>query len=186
MEEERRREETGTEVAETAKKPDFETLLREDRDYQSAFDKKVKKALQTARAHWEQEQGCARAREQEAAQLQAQLQTQQAELEEQRRQFRRAQLEVAVGSQLQKRGLPAEFAPYLTGADEEESARNLEHFEGLFREGISQAVTGRMRGAGAPREPKRPKSYSREELRALSPGEINAHWAEIQHTLKQN
>ena len=39
-----------------AETPDLETLLRQRRDYQSAFDKKVSSALQTARANWEREQ----------------------------------------------------------------------------------------------------------------------------------
>ena len=38
-----------------AETPDLETLLRQRRDYQSAFDKKVSSALQTARANWERE-----------------------------------------------------------------------------------------------------------------------------------
>ena len=37
-------------------RPDFETLLREERDYQSAYDRKVSQALATARANWEREQ----------------------------------------------------------------------------------------------------------------------------------
>ena len=39
-----------------AETPDLETLLRQRRDYQSAFDKKVSSALQTARTNWEREQ----------------------------------------------------------------------------------------------------------------------------------
>lgn len=43
-----------------------------------------------------------------------------------------------------------------------------------------------MRGTGAPREPNRPRAYSREELRNMSPREINAHWTEVQNALKHN
>ena len=39
---------------------------------------------------------------------------------------------------------------------------------------------------GAPREPNRPRAYSREELRNMSPREINAHWTEVQNALKHN
>lgn len=46
-------EETGTAEG-TVTKKSFEELL-EDKDYQSAFDKKVTQSLQTARAKWEEE-----------------------------------------------------------------------------------------------------------------------------------
>ncbi len=36
-------------------KLDFDELLRSNRDYQSACDKKVSQALTTARANWERE-----------------------------------------------------------------------------------------------------------------------------------
>lgn len=93
-----------------AETPDLETLLRQRRDYQSAFDKKVSSALQTARANWEREQA----------------------------------------------------------------------------EALEQARTQELERArsAAPAEPVPTPAFDRESLRGMSPGEIYAHWAEIQNTLK--
>ena len=79
--------------------------------------------------------------------------------------------------------LPAGFAPWLTGATAEESHARVAEFERTFRDAVRDSVTARMAGA-APAEPVPTPVFDRESLRGMSPGEINAHWAEIQNTLK--
>lgn len=114
------------------------------------------------------------------------LDRERAELEAEKKEFARRQMEAAVAEALSKRGLPAAFAPWLAGETPEESAQRLDTFELLFREAVAAAVTERMRGDGPPREPAKPRGYSREELRALSRREINAHWEEVQRSLRHN
>lgn len=104
-------------------------------------------------------------------------------LEEQKAAFAAQLLEAAVGRELASRGLPEEFARFLTGEDEEKSLENVEQFESLFRESLAKAVTQRMRGVGAPREPAKKRGYSRESLKGMSAREINAHWEEITRAL---
>lgn len=104
-------------------------------------------------------------------------------LEEQKAAFASQLLEAAVGRELASRGLPEEFARFLAGKDEEESLENVEQFEALFRESLAKAVTQRMRGVGAPREPAKKRGYSRESLKGMSTKEINAHWEEITRAL---
>ena len=175
-----------------AEKPTLDALLQEDPAYQEAFDQKVNQLLRSARTRWEREQAHQpdeeeqlegiRTREQESVQLSREREA----LEQEKQDFARQRMEVAVGQELQKRGLPAAFAPWLAGDTPEESAENIETFELLFQEALAAAVTSRMRGTGAPREPNRPRAYSREELRNMSPREINAHWTEVQNALKHN
>lgn len=114
----------------------------------------------------------------------AQLAREREDFEREKAEFARQQMTFAVEQELQRRGLPVEFAPWLAGETPEEAAERVDAFELRFQEAVSAAVTRRMRGQGAPREPHRARGYSREELRNLSRREINAHWEEIQRTLK--
>ena len=171
-------------------KPSFDDLIQGDQEYQSAFDERVNQALLSARTKWDREQSREpedgerleeiRTREQEGIQLSREREV----LEGEKQAFARQRMEVAVGQELQKRGLAATFAPWLASDTPEESAENIDTFELLFQEALSAAVTSRMRGTGAPREPNQPKAYSREEIRGMSRREINAHWEEVQNALK--
>lgn len=169
--------------------PDFEELLRQHRDYQSAFDRKVDRALQTARANWEREQAAAleqrRAEDLAAARGEAESEYRQkmAELadREQRQQLRERQVETA--DRLTSLGLSPKFAPWLTGDTAEESRARVEAFDQLFRGAVSDTVTQRMGGC-VPTEPVPTPAFDRDTIRGMTPREINAHWAEIQNTLK--
>ena len=169
--------------------PDFETLLRQNRDYQSAFDKKVSSALQTARANWEREQAEAleqaheQALERARGAVQAEYDARFAALEERVAAQDRRERQMATADELTKLGLPAGFAPWLTGATAEESSARVAEFESAFRAAVGDSVTARM-GGSAPVESVPTPAFDRESLRGMSPGEINAHWAEIQDTLK--
>lgn len=167
--------------------PDFDTLLREDRAYQSAYDRKVSQALATARANWEREQQGVldRRRAELEAAIQAQLEQGRQELAQQQRDFDARLRQVAVAQALQERGLDARFAPWICGEGEEESAQRVEQFSQLFQAALSQAVSSRMRGEEAPRAPAQPVELTRERLRGMSPSEINRNWQEISGMLRE-
>lgn len=181
------RETPGREPA--AEHPDFEELLRQHRDYQSAFDRKVDRALQTARANWEREQASAleqhRAEALEAARGEAEAEYRQrmAELEDRAKRQALRERQVETADRLTSLGLSPKFAPWLTGETSEESQARVEEFDQLFRGAVSDTVTGRMSGF-VPAEPVPAPAFDRETIRGMSPREINAHWAEIQNTLK--
>lgn len=170
-----------------AQRPDFEALLREDREYQSAYDRKVSQALATARSNWEREQQAVS--EQRRIELEntvnAQLEQSRQELERERRAFDAQRRQVAVAQALQERGMDARFAPWITGEGEEDSAQRVEQFTQLFQAALSQAVSGRMRGGEPPQMPERPPELTRERLRGMSPGEINRNWREIAGLLRE-
>lgn len=169
--------------------PDFEELLRQHRDYQSAFDRKVDRALQTARANWEREQASAleqhRAEALEAARgaAEAEYRQRMAELEDRAKRQALRERQVETADRLASLGLSPRFAPWLTGDTSEESQARVEEFDQLFRGAVSDTVTGRMSGF-VPAEPVPAPAFDRETIRGMSPREINAHWAEIQNTLK--
>lgn len=167
----------------------FDELLREHREYQSAFDKRVDKALQTARANWEREQAAALVRTREEAlagaraEAEAEYQNRRQALEAREGEFALRERQMETADRLIRLGLSPQFAPWLTGESGEESARRVAGFEAAFRSAIADAVTERMAGA-PPAEPVPAPAFDRETLRGMSPREINAHWAEIQQTLK--
>lgn len=169
--------------------PGFDELLSQNREYQSAFDRKVHQALQTARANWEREQAAAQeaarsaAAETLRAEVQASLEQQRRELEAREGEFAHRVRQVEVAEGLACRGLPAAFAPWLIGETEEECGQRVAEFDAAFRGAISAAVTERMAGS-PPIEPAPVPAYDRDALRGMSPREINAHWAEIQQALK--
>lgn len=168
-------------------KPDFDQLLRQDRDYQSACDKKVSQALATARANWERERQAEedRLRQTLEAELERRLTAERAGLAEQQSAFDRRLRQVAVAEALQQRGLDARFAPWICGETEEESALRVEQFTGLFQTALSQAVSGRMRGDAAPRAPEQPEGLTKDALKGMSAREINRNWAQVSGLLRE-
>ncbi len=168
---------------------DFDALLQSSKVYQSAFDRKVEKALQTARARWEREQEAVQAERESQLQQEAMTRAEQALAERAAEQDQRqAQLDLRLrqtetAQKLAEIGLPTRFAPWLTGDTDEDSQERITAFQAAFQQGVDAAVVRRMTGS-VPPEPARPAGYDRSDLQTMSPQEINAHWAEIQNTLK--
>ena len=166
-------------------------MLDSNPAYRSEFDRRTGKAVQTARSKWEQ----AQAEEQDeakklekmtAAQRERyQLDKDRAAFDAQRASFAAEQMRVTVGAELQKRGLDAGLAEFLAGKTAEESTANLEKFQSIWDKAISATVTDRMRGGGAPKDPKGGAALTRESIKKMSRSEINANWDAIQKTLSQ-
>ncbi len=167
---------------------DLETLLETDRAFRSDYDRRVGRAIQTARAGWEREQtdALARARAEAVADGRAEglasLEGQRQALQRQMLQQQHRELELQIGAKLQEYGLSAQFAPWLTAETEEESLRRVEEFRTLFLTALSREVTDRMRG-GVPIATQGTAVLDREALRTMAPAEINARWEEIQNTI---
>lgn len=68
------------------------------------------------------------------------------EFEKEKKAFEHSQLEVSVGSELQKRGLPAEFSKFLTADNAENSKAQIDEFETAFNNAVSNAVNEKLRG----------------------------------------
>ena len=169
----------------------FDQMLDSNPAYRSEFDRRTGKAVQTARSKWEQ----AQAEEQDeakklekmtAAQRERyQLDKDRAAFDAQKASFAAEQMRVTVGAELQKRGLDAGLAEFLAGKTAEESTANLEKFQSIWDKAISAAVTDRMRGGGAPKDPKGGAALTRESIKKMSRSEINANLDAIQKTLSQ-
>lgn len=167
----------------------FDDLLKGNKDYQSAYDRKVSQALNTARQNWEKQQQTSL---DEAARLEKMTDAQRAEyklkqdraaLDAERAQFAKDQLQVSVGTELQKRGLSADFAPYLTAKDSNASLENLNRFESAWNSALAGAVNERMRSDKPPKDPTANKPIDLDAIKGMSREEINKNWDEIQKTL---
>ena len=169
----------------------FDQMLDSNPAYRSEFDRRNVKAVETARKKWEaaqveEQDEAKRLEKMTAAQRERyQLDKDRAAFDAQRASFAAEQMRVTVGVELQKRGLDASFAKYLSGKTAEESTANLEEFEGIWNKAISATVTDRMRGGGAPKAPKGGAALTRESIKKMSRSEINANWDAIQKTLSQ-
>lgn len=149
--------------------PSFDDLLKNG--HQAEFDRRVSKALATARANWEREQAEEQNEATKLARMTAaereryQLDKDRKAFAEEQAKFAAEQMKVSVGAELQKRGLDAGFARYLAGKTAEESKTNIDEFEQLFRTAVQAGVNTAMRGKGAPREPEQSGQSQMEALR---------------------
>lgn len=137
--------------------PSFDDLLKGG--HQAEFDRRVSKAIATAKANWEKAQADEKNEAAKLARMTAaereryQLDKDRKAFAEEQAKFAAEQMKVSVGAELQKRGLDATFARYLAGATAEESKANIEEFERIFRASVQAGVNTAMRGKGTPREP---------------------------------
>ena len=134
---------------------DFDALLRE-RDFQSEFDRRVSRALETARGKWAQE--TERKLEQVRAEAEAMARMsgeermahdfarREAELQAREAEIGRRELRAEAARLLHERALPAELMDALNYDSAEGVARSVDAAERAFREAVQQGVRERMRG----------------------------------------
>lgn len=154
--------ETGEETKDSAGgELTFDQWLDSNPAFRSEFDRRNTKAVQTARSNWEREQEenqseAKRLEKMTAAQRERyQLDKDKEAFALEQEQFARQQMLVAVGADLQKRGLSADLARFLAGKTADESQANLDEFESIWNQSLTSSINGRMRGDGAPKEPRK-------------------------------
>lgn len=130
----------------------FDQVLQ-DKTYQSEFDKRVAKALETARGKWAQEmaetvrQAEARAKAQAEERARAVIEAERSALQEEKAQFELEKRIAATEKRLTEAGLPAQFAGYLCGNTEEATEENISQFADLYRDAIERDINSKLRGA---------------------------------------
>ena len=136
---------------------DFDALLRE-RDFQSEFDRRVSRALETARGKWAQETERriqqARAQAEERARMTGEermahdFAERQKQLEAREKDILRRELQADAMRMLQERGLPAELAGVVNYESAESVQQSLELAENAFRSAVQLGVEKRLAGDG--------------------------------------
>lgn len=125
---------------------------------QSHTDSIVTKALNTAKSKWEQEQLEAQDESKKLEKMTAaerakyEFDKEKSDFAKQKAEFEHSQLVVSVGAELQKRGMSADFAKYLTAENAEVSKENIDDFEKLFNNAVSSTVNTRLKGGHIPKD----------------------------------
>ncbi len=132
----------------------FDVLLQQNKEFQSEFDRRVSKALDTAKAKWheqtQQERSEAQrladvAQEQRKQELE-QLQAERESLNRDRAEFEHSRRVIAVEKLLAEQGIPQEFARWLTCESETESVERAQQFAKEFQTSLHAEITGKLRG----------------------------------------
>lgn len=137
--------------------PSFAELLSGNKDYQSEFDKRVNKSLETARAKWEAEKQAeiseAKKLEKMNAEQKAEYERKQAEkaLKEREAAITRRELTVTATEQLAERKLPTKLASVLDYSSAESCSASIETVAAAFNEAVAQAVEERLKGRETPK-----------------------------------
>lgn len=143
-----------------AEPPTFDDLLK-DKAYQAEFDRRVTKALETAKAKWQQEEAAKiEAAKTEAEKLAKMNAEQKAEHERQKREKELADREAALtlrelkaqaATTLAEKGLPAGLLDSLNYSDAEACSKSIDAVEAVFRSAVQAGVEDRLKGKEPPK-----------------------------------
>lgn len=140
--------------------PSFDDLLK-DKAYQSEFDKRVAKALETAKGKWSAEQQKAiEEAKTEAEKLakmnadqKAQYERKKQEADYQKRlaELNARELKATAKETLVAEGLPLELAEVLNYTDADTCNKSIEAVKTAFQGAVEKAVNEKLKGKGAPK-----------------------------------
>lgn len=137
----------------------FDDLLK-DKTYQSEFDKRVAKALETAKGKWEsdhqQKLEEAKTEAEKLAKMNADQKAQYeqqkrlSELEAREKDITTRELKATAYETLVEKGLPKDLADILNYADAESCNKSIESVEKAFQLAVEKAVNEKLRGNNQP------------------------------------
>lgn len=138
----------------------FDDLLK-DKAYQSEFDKRMAKGLETAKAKWQAEQAKAiedaKTEAEKLAKMNAE-QKAQYEKEKQEADFNKRmselttrELRAEAKDTLASEGVPLELADVLNYTDAEACKKSIESVKTAFQSAVEKAVNEKLKGKGAPK-----------------------------------
>ena len=133
------------------KDPTFDEVLK-NKAYQSEFDKRINKAIETAKSKWDEE---AKAQADEAAKLAKMKADEKAEYERQKREdaltkreaeITRRELHAEAITQLTADGLPASLADIVDCTSADNCKKSMESVKKAFGEAVEKAVNDKLKG----------------------------------------
>lgn len=140
----------------------FEDILK-DKDYQSEFDKRVAKAIETAKGKWQSEtekqlenarneaERLARMTAEEKAKHEQEKRLK--ELTERENAVSRRELAAEAKNTLSEKGLPNSLAEVLDYTSAESCNKSIEAVQKAFAEAVEKAVEERLKGGGGLKKP---------------------------------
>jgi len=141
--------------------PSFDDALKANKDYQSEFDRRVTKALETAKAKWAEEEAAklaeARTEAEKLARMNAEekakheSEKREKELRDREAALSLRELKAAAASTLAEKGLPNELLNSLSYTDAESCNKSIEAVEAAFRAAVQAGVEDRLKGKETPK-----------------------------------
>ncbi|WP_404989291.1 DUF4355 domain-containing protein [Clostridium culturomicium] len=139
----------------------FDDVLK-DKSYQSEFDKRVAKALETAKSKWETEKAAELENAKTEAEKLAKMNAEQkakyaeekriAELEKREKEITTRELKAQAYETLAEKGLPKDLVDILNYSDAESCNKSIESVEKAFQSAVEKAVNEKLRGGNPPKD----------------------------------
>lgn len=175
--------------------PSFDDFLKDPKN-QAEFDRRVAKALDTNRtkmqADIEAKMAEARTEAEKMAKMNAEQKAQyerekQAkELADREAAITKRELMATAKEQLAEKGLPISLASVLNYTSAEECTASIDAVGKAFQEAIEKAVNDRLAGGKPPKKADNQTAYTLDQIKAMSPDEINKNWEAVQAAMKNN
>lgn len=139
----------------------FDDVLK-DKKYQSEFDKRVAKALETAKTKWETDKATelenAKTEAEKLAKMNAEQKAKYAEekrlkeIEKREKEITARELKATAYETLAEKGLPKELVEILNYSDAESCNKSIEAVEMAFQSAVAKAVNLKLRGGKPPKD----------------------------------
>lgn len=166
----------------------FDDLLQ-NKDYQAEFDRRVQKALGTAKEKWaalmddklsEAEKLAKMNKEEKAEYLR---QKQEKELKDREAAITRRELMAEAKNTLAEKKLPVGLAEVLNYSDADSCSKSMEAVEKAFQEAVQAAVDEKLKGGTPPKKAPQGTSFTKEQVAEMTPEEINENWDAISKSM---
>lgn len=172
----------------------FDDFLK-DPKMQAEFDRRVNKALETSKtkmqAEIEAQIANARTEAEKLAKMNAEekakyeQQKKEGELAAREAEITKRELTAQAKETLADKGLPVSLADILNYTDASTCQASIEAVEKAFQEAVAKGVEDKLKG-GSPmkKAPESGGTFTREQISAMSPEEINKNWDAVQASMK--
>lgn len=179
--------------AATGESVSFDDFLKDPKN-QAEFDRRVEKALETNRSKMQKDIEAkiqeARTEAEKLAKMNAE---QKAEYEKEKREkeladreasITRRELAATAKEQLAEKGLPLSLADVLNYESAEVCAASIDAVGKAFQEAVEKAVQERLVGGKPPKKADDKAAYTMDQIKAMTPDEINKNWDAVQEAMK--
>ncbi|WP_243129525.1 DUF4355 domain-containing protein [Clostridium sp. HBUAS56017] len=139
----------------------FDDILKGDKNYQGEFDRRVRKALETAKNKWETEKAAELENAKTEAEKLAKMNAEQkakyaeekriAELEKRERDITTRELKAQAYETLAEKGLPKELVEILNYESADTCNKSIESVEKAFQSAVEKAVNEKLKGGDIPK-----------------------------------
>lgn len=159
---------------------DIEKLFQNERFkrlFQSELDKRIAQALKTNDKKWKQK---LEEEKQKATMTAEEL------LAQKEKEIRERELKLEKIEYFKNNNIPLDFVDYIHGEDIDEVAENAKTFMKIFNAEVQKAVEARLKEGYIPPKNKDSNKLTLEDIKKMTPDEINKNWDVIKTLLKQS